>query len=83
MKRMIYQKLFTTEQRIKKGMKIERKKIKALERIKHMLQQLDHNAETMLVSDMEKLQAVLSDLKQASLSKYEKIVLREMYEYKE
>jgi len=80
---MIYQKLFTTEQRIKQGMKREKKKLKALERIKRMLEQLDHNVEVLLVHDTKKLQAVLSDLKQASLSKYEKIVLQEMFENKE
>ena len=79
---MIYQELFITEQNIKKVMKTAMKKLKAVERIKYMLEQLDHNVEMILVSDIEKLDAVLADLKEAKLSKYEKIVLQEMLENK-
>ena len=75
---MIYQKLFITEQKIKRDMKTARKKLKAVDGIKCLLEQLDQNVEVMLVSDIEKLDEVLADLKEDKLSKYEKIVLQEM-----
>ncbi len=48
---MIYQKLFVTEQKIKKRMKTDKKKLKALNRIKNLLGQLDNNIEIIPATD--------------------------------
>jgi len=80
---MIYQKLFVTEQKIKERMKTDKKKLKALNRIKNLLGQLDNNIEIIPATDEKKIQAILSQLKEADLSKYEEIVVHEMAEGKE
>ncbi len=80
---MIYQKLFVTERKIKERMKTDKKKLKALNRIKNLLGQLDNNIEIIPATDEKKIQAILSQLKEADLSKYEEIVVHEMAEGKE
>ena len=57
---MIYQKLFVTERKIKERMKTDKKKLKALNRIKNLLGQLDNNIEIIPATDEKKIQAILS-----------------------
>ena len=80
---MIYQKLFVTERKIKERMKTDKKKLKALNRIKNLLGQLDNNIEIIPATDEKKIQAIFSQLKEADLNKYEEIVVHEMAEGQE
>ena len=76
---MIYRKLFYTEQKIKKNLKAEVKRLKALNRIKTLLENLDPEFEVMPATDADKLLSAVAKLKNKSLSKYEKIVIQEMF----
>jgi len=79
---MIYRKLFYTEQKIKKNLKAEVKRLKALNRIKTLLENLDPEFEVMPATDADKLLSAVAELKNKSLSKYEKIVIQEMFNNK-
>jgi hypothetical protein len=75
---MIYQKIFTTEERIKSDLKSVIRRLVALNSIKKTLSQIDFNAETVSVTDPEKFKAIISDLKGEDLSDYEKSVVDEI-----
>ena len=75
---MIYQKIFTTEERIKSDLKSVIRKLVALNSIKKTLSQIDFNAETVSVNDPERLKAMITDLKGEDLSDYEKSVVDEI-----
>jgi len=75
---MIYQKIFTTEERIKSDLKSVIRRLVALNSIKKTLSQIDFNAETVSVNDPERLKAMITDLKGEDLSDYEKSVVDEI-----
>ena len=75
---MIYQKIFILEQELQTHLKEGRKKEKALNNIKALLRRVDNNAEVVPASNIKKLSLLLSFLKEKPLSKYEKIVLKEI-----
>jgi hypothetical protein len=75
---MIYQKIFTTEERIKSDLKSVIRRLVALNSIKKTLSQIDFSAETVSVNDPERLKAMITDLKGEDLSDYEKSVVDEI-----
>ena len=77
---MIYQKIFTTEERIKSDLKSVIRRLVALNSIKKILNQIDNGSETISSTNPEKLKSLLSDLKGDDLSEYEKKVLNEIIE---
>ena len=77
---MIYHKIFILEQELQTHLKEGRKKEKALNNIKALLRKVDNNAEVVPAKDIKKLSLLLSFLKEKPLSRYEKMVLKEIVE---
>ena len=75
---MIYQKIYILEQELQTHLKEGRKKEKALNNIKALLRRVDNNVEVVPASNIKKLSLLLSFLKEKPLSRYEKIVLKEI-----
>jgi hypothetical protein len=75
---MIYQKIYILEQELQTHLKEGRKKEKALNNIKVLLRRVNNNAEVVPAKDYTKLSHLLSFLKEKPLSKYEKLVLKEL-----
>ena len=75
---MIYHKIFVLEQELMTHSKEDQKKEKALSNIKMLLMKVDNNAEVVPAKDFNKLSHLLSFLKEKPLSRYEKIVLKEI-----
>lgn len=75
---MIYQKIFILEQELQTHLKEGRKKEKALNNIKALLRRVDNNVEVVPASNIKKLSLLLSFLKEKPLSRYEKIMLKEI-----
>ncbi len=78
--KMIYQKIFTTEQKIKSDLKKVIRRLVALNSIKKILSQIDNSVEIVTLTSPDKLKSLLSDLKGDDLSEYEKKVLNEIIE---
>jgi len=66
------------EQELQTHLKEGRKKEKALNNIKALLRRVDNNVEVVPASNIKKLSLLLSFLKEKPLSRYEKIVLKEL-----
>ena len=77
---MIYHKIFILEQELQTHLKEGRKKEKALNNIKALLRRVDNNVEVVPASNIKKLSLLLSFLKEKPLSRYEKIVLKDIVE---
>ena len=75
---MIYHKIFILEQELQTHLKEGRKKEKALNNIKALLRRVDNNVEVVPASNIKKLSLLLSFLKEKPLSRYEKIMLKEI-----
>jgi len=75
---MIYHKIFILEQELQTHLKDGRKKEKALNNIKALLRRVDNNVEVVPASNIKKLSLLLSFLKEKPLSRYEKIMLKEI-----
>ncbi len=75
---MIYHKIFILEQELQTHLKEGRKKEKALNSIKQLLNKVDNNVEVVPAKDIKKLSLLLSFLKEKPLSRYEKIMLKEI-----
>ena len=75
---MIYQKIYILEQELQTHLKEGRKKEKALNNIKALLRRVDNNVEVVPASNIKKLSLLLSFLKEKPLSRYEKIMLKEI-----
>lgn len=75
---MIYQKIYILEQELQTHLKEGRKKEKALNNIKALLRKVDNNVEVVPASNIKKLSLLLSFLKEKPLSRYEKIMLKEI-----
>jgi len=75
---MIYHKIFILEQELQTHLKDGRKKEKALNNIKVLLRKVDNNVEVVPAKDIKKLSLLLSFLKEKPLSRYEKIMLKEI-----
>ncbi len=75
---MIYHKIYIKELELKK--RKDKKKQDALESIKKLLSKVDNSAEVVPATDYRRLSILLSFLKGDRLSRYEKIVLKEIVE---
>ncbi len=75
---MIFQKIFILEQELQTHLREGRKKKKALDNIKSLLKRVDNNAEVVPAKDYNKLSLIMSFLKEKPLSRYEKMVLKEI-----
>ena len=78
---MIYHKIYIKEQELKKNpVRMNVKKMEALENIKHLLSKVDNTAEMIPSTDYRRLSILLSLLKGERLNRHEKIVLKEIVE---
>jgi hypothetical protein len=75
---MIFQKIFILEQELQTHLREGRKKEKALNNIKTLLKRVDNNAEVVPAKDYNQLSLLISFLKEKPLSKYEKMVLKNL-----
>jgi hypothetical protein len=75
---MIYHKIFILEQELQTHLKEGRKKEKALNNIKSLLKRVDNNVEVVPAKDYNQLSLLISFLKEKPLSRYEKMVLKEI-----
>lgn len=75
---MIFHKIFILEQELQTHLKEGRKKQKALNNIKQLLNQVNSNAEVVPAKDLRRLSLMLSCLKGKRLSRYENLVLKEI-----
>ena len=75
---MIFQKIFIAERQFKKDVNSNRDKLVALDSIKTLLEEIDHNAEIVPASDVNNLLSLLSDLKGSDLNEQEKKVAEEI-----
>jgi hypothetical protein len=78
---MIYHKIFILEQELQMHLREGRRKKKALNNIKQLLNKVDNSAEVVPAKDMNQLKLFLSFLKGKPLSRYEKIVIQEIVNF--
>ena len=76
---MIFQRIFTTEQKLKQEQSVNKKKLKALENIKKYINQIDHSFEIVPMGDLSRLNSLFTDLKESDLSENEKFMVEEIF----
>jgi len=76
---MIFQRIFSTEQKLKQEREANKKKLLALNNIKGYLNQIDHSFEIVPMGDLSRLNSLFIDLKEAELSDEEELMLGEVF----
>ena len=76
---MIFQRIFSTEQKLKQELEVNQKKLLALDNIKGYLNQIDHAFEVVPTGDLSRLSSLFVDLKEAELSKDEELMVGEVF----